>query len=531
MKKRSKLTALMLTLAMLCTLLSGCVYENIDIVVHDDGSGTIAMKAGLSEELFEDADEETKAELAQLERFEVDGKVYYGTTDNAAFDSVESFNEAFRTIYTEGAEALDAGEDLQSVVTLVRDGGGLTLVLDNRYMLDETEDEDLPDGDSEEIEEDDFYEADDAEIAQRAEDILALCKKNASGFTDAQLKEIAEDMAESTRYSSPAEFEEALGELKALSKDELNESLRYNLEWLEWEGLDDATRKAREKDVAAALRASKVELTDEQVQQYAAWFVDFYDDPDVAFRGEMEAYLGDEDSLRSELEFLDSYYTEEDPFPSGGEDPFGGEDPYGELEDAFTMNITVRFDSPVTQIAGPADGVAIEGGALTLDLLSLTAEVYRFTTRTDVPLALGRTQIVELDGEPVELSCYALRDANGGETNYVRVRDLASLLDGTKAQFNVDWNGSVVLTPNTAYTSRAAETVPFSGSRTYSRNASKTLVGGKDAVLDSILLTDEDGGGYTYYKLRDLGAALGFNVRWDGARSMICIESDKPYTG
>lgn len=32
--------------------------------------------------------------------------------------------------------------------------------------------------------------------------------------------------------------------------------------------------------------------------------------------------------------------------------------------------------------------------------------------------------------------------------------------------------------------------------------------------LDSITLTDDNGGGYTYYKLRDLGTALGFEVDW-----------------
>ena len=32
-----------------------------------------------------------------------------------------------------------------------------------------------------------------------------------------------------------------------------------------------------------------------------------------------------------------------------------------------------------------------------------------------------------------------------------------------------------------------------------------------------------------YFKLRDLGAALGFNVGWSGSQGVF-IESDKPYT-
>ncbi|MEG0441017.1 MAG: hypothetical protein RR544_01770, partial [Oscillospiraceae bacterium] len=34
--------------------------------------------------------------------------------------------------------------------------------------------------------------------------------------------------------------------------------------------------------------------------------------------------------------------------------------------------------------------------------------------------------------------------------------------------------------------------------------------------LDYLTLTDAKGGGYTYYKLRDLGSALGFKVDWNG---------------
>jgi len=49
-----------------------------------------------------------------------------------------------------------------------------------------------------------------------------------------------------------------------------------------------------------------------------------------------------------------------------------------------------------------------------------------------------------------------------------------------------------------------------------------------DADLRGIVLTD-DGGGYTYFKLRDVGEALGFNVSWSPGG--ILIQSGKPYTG
>ena len=47
-------------------------------------------------------------------------------------------------------------------------------------------------------------------------------------------------------------------------------------------------------------------------------------------------------------------------------------------------------------------------------------------------------------------------------------------------------------------------------------------------ILDSILLTDANGGGHTYVKLRDLGRVINFNVAWrDGG---IVIDTWDTYT-
>ncbi len=46
--------------------------------------------------------------------------------------------------------------------------------------------------------------------------------------------------------------------------------------------------------------------------------------------------------------------------------------------------------------------------------------------------------------------------------------------------------------------------------------------------LAAFVLTDDKGGGYTYYQLRDLGRALGFDVGWSVDRGMF-LETDQPY--
>ncbi len=155
----------------------------------------------------------------------------------------------------------------------------------------------------------------------------------------------------------------------------------------------------------------------------------------------------------------------------------------------------------------------------------------RITLLTAGTLAYAREQSIEVDGKKVDFVTYAIKDANGYETNYVRVRDVAAQLNGTAAQFAVEWDGEIKLTTGTAYTPDGSEgKTPFSGDRAYTADAAFTKVNGADTALDTILLTDDNGGGYTYYKLRDLGKKLGFNVGWTAERG-IYVESDKPYEG
>ena len=136
-----------------------------------------------------------------------------------------------------------------------------------------------------------------------------------------------------------------------------------------------------------------------------------------------------------------------------------------------------------------------------------------------------------VDGKQVSFEMYALRDAAGNPTNYVKLRDIASVVNGTKAQFEVGWDGSVNIETGKAYTANGSEMkTPYSGNRAYSPATAATKVNGGAAGLEAIVLTDDSGGAYTYYKLRDLGKALGFNVDWSAEKGVF-VETDKPYSG
>lgn len=140
--------------------------------------------------------------------------------------------------------------------------------------------------------------------------------------------------------------------------------------------------------------------------------------------------------------------------------------------------------------------------------------------------AYASTQNVLVDGAPVEFQCYALKDAEGNDTNYVKLRDVAQILNGTAAEFEVGWNGAVNIETGKPYTSNGSEMkTPFSGDRAYEAATAPTNVNGQTADLEAIVLKDDNGGAYTYYKLRDLGAALNFKVDWSAEKG-IFIETE-----
>lgn len=172
------------------------------------------------------------------------------------------------------------------------------------------------------------------------------------------------------------------------------------------------------------------------------------------------------------------------------------------------------------------------GSSYTMKLPGKTVTLTVGTSTTpSAGTAYPSTQTVDLDGRKVSFQMYALKDANGDPTNYVKVRDLALALNGTKAQFSVGWDGAVSLDSGKAYTATGTENAtPFSGERAYTVPTAPTNVNGSASDLRAIVLTDDNGGQYTYYQLRDLGKKLGFNVDWSAEKGVF-IETGKPYSG
>jgi len=204
---------------------------------------------------------------------------------------------------------------------------------------------------------------------------------------------------------------------------------------------------------------------------------------------------------------------------------FGGH----EYRDNYGGNIidTAVAEARLKDLEGTSLYIWDGGGNHPAEVAIAALEVYAASAPA---IAYPSAQTVTVDGAPVEFQMYALQDASGNPTNYVKVRDVAGILNGTAAQFTVGYyNGAVHLVKGWAYTPNGSEgKTPFSGNQIYTKSAAQTDVDGAWLDLDAITLTDAAGGGYTYYKLRDLAQALGFNVGWNGEKG-VYIETDKPY--
>ena len=110
-------------------------------------------------------------------------------------------------------------------------------------------------------------------------------------------------------------------------------------------------------------------------------------------------------------------------------------------------------------------------------------------------------------------------------SNYFKLRDIAMLLNGTPAQFSVGWDeagGVVSITPGAAYE-------PVGGELTVGADKSASAVPSAQTVkIDGWTrsdLTVFNLEGNNFFKLRDLGAALGFTVDYDPETNTAVVSS------
>lgn len=110
-------------------------------------------------------------------------------------------------------------------------------------------------------------------------------------------------------------------------------------------------------------------------------------------------------------------------------------------------------------------------------------------------------------------------------SNYFKLRDVAMLLNGTQAQFSVGWDGEtgvVNIAPGESYVPVGGELTPGADKSASAVPSAQTiLVNGFSRSDLSVFNLD----GNNFFKLRDLGAALGFRVEYAATKNAAVIDT------
>lgn len=134
--------------------------------------------------------------------------------------------------------------------------------------------------------------------------------------------------------------------------------------------------------------------------------------------------------------------------------------------------------------------------------------------------AVKNTKKVTLDGEEVKVGAY---DVEG--FNYLKLRDIAAILNGKKCQFSVSYDEPTKLI--SVELAKAYEKVEGDLAEIKDEKAKaivsvkKILVNGEEKEVKTALINE-----YNYMQLRDLGSLVGLDVDYDAENKVIMLKSD-----
>lgn len=150
--------------------------------------------------------------------------------------------------------------------------------------------------------------------------------------------------------------------------------------------------------------------------------------------------------------------------------------------------------------------------------IALGVEPVKTATTKTIPVNVTQ-QSVYLDNKPLNIAAYNIEGAN-----YFRLRDLAQILQGTEAQFSIESRSgdyTIEVQTGATYTPRGDELGPLRSMVSSMQPSNwKLAVNGKAVAVSAYTIE-----GSNFYKLRDIGHALGFFVRYDEATHSVHIAS------
>lgn len=159
--------------------------------------------------------------------------------------------------------------------------------------------------------------------------------------------------------------------------------------------------------------------------------------------------------------------------------------------------------------------------------ISLLLVVLMLVTLMPMSMAVSEERSMEssqkftVNGDEVHIRAYII---NG--KNYLRLRDVAAALKGTKAQFQVDYDKEknlVMIETNKPYEDLSNTKIYSSQKKLWATMKDMDILfNGKERKLKSAFIIDTN-----YIELRDLAKLVGFSVSYDAPTKTVAITSDK----
>ncbi|WP_058259732.1 stalk domain-containing protein [Fenollaria timonensis] len=137
--------------------------------------------------------------------------------------------------------------------------------------------------------------------------------------------------------------------------------------------------------------------------------------------------------------------------------------------------------------------------------------------------AVKSSQKITLDKEVVEVAAY-----NIAGSNYLKLRDVATIMTGKKKQFNIDYNAErklIVVETGKPYTKLESDLKPIKEASAKAILSEKEIIlNGDDEDIDTAFINESN-----YVKLRDIAKIANFYVGYDEASQTVILKSDEAY--
>lgn len=164
------------------------------------------------------------------------------------------------------------------------------------------------------------------------------------------------------------------------------------------------------------------------------------------------------------------------------------------------------------------DGHVLKGGEINSTSFAAVRPVLWIELDEETITAVASPQTLIVDGEEKTIEMYSIYDYN-----YVKIRDIAALLNGTRAQFSVLYNADT----RQIDISTGEPYVLIGNELTIENNPASCVTTSQTIYVNSAVQSVEmfNISGSNYIKLRDLGDLIGFKVDYSAESNQAIITS------